>query len=463
MGLFLVALSHKLSVGSDYSLGRAAVMFAVCGGIIAYGFFEDPYAPIYCFAFVTPIFPTFGTGLALIAGGTLLVLLNRKRLEWQWQFSRSGLLFCLWSLASLAWGEHLNFGQESFVCQAGPAMILAIVISGIRDPSFRRNLMLMVTGACVIGSAVSFRNWATGRFEDWGPVGRTYSMIVPDVFSAWCLFGLFGALAWLLAGRPPAWLRWILVLSTLLILLGIGLCGFRAAIVAVGFGVVLVGICLKRVLQGLLIVCLIAAVALGLYLIQPNMFAPVLSRFQTIQEDRGSDRLDIWEGGLKVFRERPLWGVGCDNFKFSVERYYGARFMPHSIYVGTLAELGVIGVAFLLLWMGVLFRKTWRAEDRLWVFPLIAVYLLQAAFLHQFYFSCFWIALGLAEGARARTGSPRTEPGRLTQRPYAKVGWFPLVGNGSRHGVPLGGLSSNQAPGRARVSAPNARTLGPAD
>ena len=69
-----------------------------------------------------------------------------------------------------------------------------------------------------------------------------------------------GALAWLLAVRTAVWLRWILILSCPLILVGVVLCGFRAAILAVAVGVAVVGVCQKRVLQGLL---LITGVAVG--------------------------------------------------------------------------------------------------------------------------------------------------------------------------------------------------------
>jgi hypothetical protein len=125
------------------------------------------------------------------------------------------------------------------------------------------------------------------------------------------------------------------------------------------------------------------------------MFKPVLNRFQTIQEDRGSTRLDLWEEAFRVFDKSPIVGVGCDNFKFRVG---GA--MSHSVYIGTLVELGMVGFALLLCWIAVLLRKAWKSEDRLWIFPLLTSYLCQAAFLHEFYFSCFWLALGLVEGAR---------------------------------------------------------------
>jgi hypothetical protein len=225
MGLLVVALCHVLKVGDEYSLGRAAVLFFFCGLIGAYGAIRNPYAPLLVYAFVTPILPNFGTGVSLIVGGTVAVFLNRAKAGWRWQFSKAGVAFCLWCLASLAWAERLYSDQSSFLVQALPPMILAFVISGIRDPLFRRNLVLLVVGACVVGSLGNLRNWLHGIVE-FGGGERVYSFIRPDIFSAWELFGLMGAIAWLFATRSAAWLRCLLVGSLPLILAASGSAGF---------------------------------------------------------------------------------------------------------------------------------------------------------------------------------------------------------------------------------------------
>ena len=397
------------------------MLFFVCGLITLYGVIRNPYTPFYVYGFIAPTFTAFGTSFALISGGTLAVLLHRAKTQWKWQFSWAGLAFCLWSILSLVWADRHYFGQDSFLAQTLPPMFLAIVIAGIGDPLFRRNLVLMVIGACVVGSLVSLRNWSKG-FVEFGGGMRVYSLIRPDIFSVWELFGLLGALAWLLAGRSPKPLRFALVGSVPLILLGIGLCGFRAAILASGLGVIVVGICQKRFLQGMVVVGVIVAAVGTLCLVKPDMFAPVVERFQTIQADRGSERLDIWEGAMKVFSQSPVIGVGSENFRFAVGRYYGKEFLAHSIYIGTLVELGIIGLGLMLWWFGMLAYKAWRAQDRLWVFPLLIVYLFEGVFLHEFYFSCFWLALGLVEGAlpaEARDASvqPRLPQQRLTGPP----------------------------------------------
>jgi hypothetical protein len=200
MGLALAVLSRVLSVGDQYSMGRAAVLVLACGFIVAYGLVRNPYAPFYCWALVTPLFPVFGSGMALILGGILAVSLNRQSVEWKWHFSRSGIAFCVWTLISLVWAERVYLAQNSFIVNALPAMILAFAVAGITDPLFRRNVLLLVAGGCVLGSVVTLRNWTTGRLMM--GVGHTWATQNPNVFSAWLLIGFFGALAWLLAERP---------------------------------------------------------------------------------------------------------------------------------------------------------------------------------------------------------------------------------------------------------------------
>lgn len=409
IGLFLVVLSHLLKVGEDYSLGRAAILLFFCGLIGAYGIARNPYAPFLVYAFVTPILPNFGVGLALVLGGTVSVLAHRAKLQWKWSFSWAGSAFCLWALVSLTWADRLQFDQSGFLAQTLPAMVLAIAVSGIRHSLFIRNLALLVISACVLGSLCSLRNWSQGIVEFSGGY-RVYSFIRPDIFSAWEIFGLMCALAWLLTTRAPVWSRGMMGGGVGLILLGIGLSGYRAAIVASAVGVLVVGVCQKQILRGLAFIGLIGAVASCFYVIKPAMFEPVISRFQTITEDRGSERLDLWQDAFVLFRQSPILGIGCDNFRSQI------GIMPHSIYIGTLVELGAVGFGLLLCWIGMLFYKAWRAADRMWVLPLLAAYLVQAAFLHEFYFSCFWLALGLVEGGRPQAAAASRTQTAVFQR-----------------------------------------------
>ena len=229
------------------------------------------------------------------------------------------------------------------------------------------------------------------------------------------MFGFVGALCWAQECSLPR-LRRAFILVLPLLLLGIGVSGYRSSIVAAGVALVAIAMCHKRVIRGIVVVASLCATAGLLYLVEPEMFKPVVGRFGTMQEDRGSNRLDIWYSGLQVFTQSPVVGVGWDGYKAAAERFYRAKYMSHNIYVGALVELGIIGFGLLTWWLGSLLLKTWRSPQRIWLFPLLLAYAVQGLFLHQFFYAYFWLALGLAEGAGAMLEGTRYPGGLASPR-----------------------------------------------
>jgi O-antigen ligase len=64
-----------------------------------------------------------------------------------------------------------------------------------------------------------------------------------------------------------------------------------------------------------------------------------------------SGRLNLWRGAAEVFREQPLLGHGAETFQTSwdrVRRDASESTEAHSLYVETLAELGVIGLVLVI-------------------------------------------------------------------------------------------------------------------
>lgn len=89
------------------------------------------------------------------------------------------------------------------------------------------------------------------------------------------------------------------------------------------------------------------------------------SRFSTV----GTNRYDFWVVALDRFRERPLQGIGSENF----QQDYLARGnsgeqprYPHSLQIGVLSQTGLVGALLLggaLLAAGVaVLRSGWRAN-----------------------------------------------------------------------------------------------------
>jgi hypothetical protein len=97
-----------------------------------------------------------------------------------------------------------------------------------------------------------------------------------------------------------------------------------------------------------------------------------------------SNRYSYWRVALDTFAERPVQGIGSGAF---VVEWLQHRDVddptrePHSLYLGTLAELGLVGFAALLafVWgVGASARELWRRDPALATGPIAALVLLAA-------------------------------------------------------------------------------------
>jgi hypothetical protein len=77
----------------------------------------------------------------------------------------------------------------------------------------------------------------------------------------------------------------------------------------------------------------------------------------------GSNRAQYWEAALDAFATAPIGGVGAGNY----ELYWNAHpevalpvLNAHSVYLETLAELGLVGLAALLGFLGIAAAAGWR-------------------------------------------------------------------------------------------------------
>jgi O-antigen ligase len=124
----------------------------------------------------------------------------------------------------------------------------------------------------------------------------------------------------------------------------------------------------RRVLAGLFSLALLAAVVLlSLYIFGPNISA--VQRIRTAFERSGSvaTRLDMWNGSMKLIRDRPLLGYGWETFD-GIFPKYGTTFLmsveelpdrPHNGFLYLGASSGLLGwLAFLwivtaVFWHGI--------------------------------------------------------------------------------------------------------------
>lgn len=123
-----------------------------------------------------------------------------------------------------------------------------------------------------------------------------------------------------------------------------------------------------------LLAALAVAVAYG-----PEAASGVRESFATRAAETGGDpaerlttfsgqRQRLWESGLDAFADQPVAGIGAGTFEFWWSRNgEDPRLVrdAHSLYLETAAELGLVGLALLLVFMTGLARstlRTWRSR-----------------------------------------------------------------------------------------------------
>jgi O-antigen ligase len=146
------------------------------------------------------------------------------------------------------------------------------------------------------------------------------------------------------------------------------------------------------------------------------------SILSTKLSDRGAGRLDLWAAALHGWREHPWLGLGAGNFQThaldllattpgvnTAASYVAQGRVVHSIYIETLAELGIVGLTLFLVLLAATagslagsYRRAQRAGEvdlaRMVVALLLALlaFLVAGAFLSAEFSKPLWILIGLA-------------------------------------------------------------------
>ena len=204
-----------------------------------------------------------------------------------------------------------------------------------------------------------------------------------DVHSAASALLLAGVAAFgVLTG---SWLRKMgVAILMALVLAGLWITGSR---VALGLAVIsFVGLGAWPLVRRSRYRWLIGVVALGCVVagMWATMFYPT-DRYYTVSRSISS-RMALINAGVAMFKSAPLFGIGITKFYATSAVVGGAdleaktgypRENAHNNFVQVLAEQGLVGLAALLFWLGVVVFQGWRAQrlapDRLRAGLLVAI------------------------------------------------------------------------------------------
>lgn len=162
---------------------------------------------------------------------------------------------------------------------------------------------------------------------------------------------------------------------------------------------------------------------------EPNLASQVAPGDTRLSSFSPTGRIELWRVAIRMAGEKPVAGAGTGSFsrRWSIERTNKDAYVlqPHSLELETLAELGVIGVAFLAAVLGGVFwcaRAGVRRDRAIGasVSGALAAFLLIASVDWVYVFVGLMVPVFLLAGALSGTGKPRL-PGRLPTVGYVLV------------------------------------------
>lgn len=247
---------------------------------------------------------------------------------------------------------------------------------------------------------------STGFFGNPGDLGVAMCVV-------WPLAGM------LFLGESKKLARLIYLTSFVAFSGAILVCGSRGAFV----GAILTGlVAAARNLRRFGIALLFLMLVPGLFYLLPEASKARLRSALHWEADRTATiRMQLWKAGLRMFKDHPVVGVGPANFPPNyADNYAGPgeepkNWVPHSIYIQALSELGLPGMIALLLMIGSFFRLNARTlnkygplgkgQKRPFEYYLaqglnlsMVGYMISGAFLAVLYYPHLWILLGLSVG-----------------------------------------------------------------
>jgi O-antigen ligase len=309
-------------------------------------------------------------GVGVMAGWVLHVLLRRERVV----LGRPGgllLAYLAFAASSLLWAEDraAAFATLELLVQLFVLYLMVVNLLPSWD-AIRRALDVLLVSTTVVALFVF---WQLPGLD--GPRATLQlgdEAFNPNQLAAGLVLPVFAGVA--LGGSSSRWWRAAAVVPLVVAAL---LTGSRGATVALLAGAVALVAARPRIVARIVALGVVVALAAAV-LVPADRRAMLGDRYAAIVEDRGSGRLDIWRVGTGMVADRPVIGVGLAGFQPSFYGYmdgadvdprwarewsnrYGQR-GAHNVYLQTLAELGVAGLALLLAALGAHVAAAWREQ-----------------------------------------------------------------------------------------------------
>lgn len=331
---------------------------------------------------------------------------------------------------------HPDRSVQAVLRLAAYGLVAALAARVARDlPAGETALLRALAGSGALVAAAAVGALLAGGESGIYAAMATGPFAYPNALAGFLLLGLGGALGLVRGGGTGRGARLGAAAAGLLMLLGLGLTRSRGALLAAAVAAAL-WVCLdrprwaappRRWAWGLLLAGLgLAAAALPRWI---GLLRPLLGP----EPLEGLDpslawRLYILRWTWRMIRDHPWTGVGPGGYPVALTHYQGLPYIggenPHNLYLEVAAEYGLPLLLLLLVGLGGLAARLWRARaalpveapERLRLQAVgagLAAFLLHSAVDLDWSFPAVAVAAALCLGllvARAGGGRPRRRP-----------------------------------------------------
>jgi O-antigen ligase len=378
---WVAAAGLLLVVGLAGFLVHPVLGLAVVGLLAAPLFVTAPQYGLLLFVAILPfdalllsqesaVSPTRLLAMVLLGGWIVHLIVEGRRVR----LARGAWLlaaYVAFAAVSVGWAANTEVAVSALTTLTQLFLLSVMASNVLRQPrDVRRLLDVLLISTAALATVLLVTGMGTG--------GRriTFSFggapINPNYLSAILVYPAVAAVG-LGVGRGLA--GWWRLAAAAPIMLTVVLSGSRGGGIALAGGLAVVAFLRPRV--GLWA----AAGAVGLVLLLPLVVPKsnvdrLYERYAAAEQDRLSGRMDIWRVALAMVEDSPLTGTAIGGFKDAFYQYmltapidpYFARIhsrgnrAAHNIYIGTLAELGLVGFALLTAALLAHARGLWRAR-----------------------------------------------------------------------------------------------------
>ena len=333
-------------------------------------------------------------------------------------------LFLLWVTLSTIWAEQPGEALAALQRYVLNAALFLVVFTAIQS----RQQVRALVGALVAGAVIaalygivaqpSAAGYAVGPTSASGLNRLAGTIGDPNQLASVLVIGFVLSIALAASSRRSSAVRIACIAAATITLAGVLFTVSRGGLFALGAAMVATVLVARgRRLLATMLALLVAVTAIGYF----TAVSPAAGH-RILEADGGSGRTDIWKVGWRMVEANPIAGVGAGNFPISSIHYLlvepGALqqdkyvvddpHVAHNIYLGFLAELGVVGLCLVLAIAGGSLRaaslaaRTFaRSGDRelelLTRGVIVAILALLAAdfFLSDQYSKQFWLLLAV--------------------------------------------------------------------